>query len=345
MNKFLTISLNNIAWFNKLNQTGMLDMTPSFQRNPVWSTRQKSYLIDSVLNGYPIPEIYIQQDVDADGNTKYIIVDGQQRMRSVLEFLDDKFPLNKEDSPEFNGAYFKDLTVQQKKDFFAYNFVVRTLPELPEADIRQIFKRLNKNVESLNKQELRKAIYSGPFIKLMTRLSGDRFWISMRLFSPNDIKRMRDVEFISELAIAAVEGISNKKDRLETFYEESEDYFPYEMQMRCVFAGVMKQLTPMVDTLVKTRWRNKTDFYTLFNALASHVDKLPLDNYKTEVLREMLVTFSDKVYEFLRMKSDDTTAFPAYISNYGHAVRAATDITARHQRQEVLNDYLKDLFV
>lgn len=108
MDKFSNISLKNIAWFNDVNQKGNLDMSPSYQRNAVWTTRQKSYLVDSILNGYPIPEIYIQEEVDDEGHSKFIIVDGQQRLRAVLEFLDNKFSLNKDESPSFNGAFFSD---------------------------------------------------------------------------------------------------------------------------------------------------------------------------------------------------------------------------------------------
>lgn len=154
MDKFSNISLKNIAWFNDVNQNGNLDMSPSYQRNAVWTTRQKSYLVDSILNGYPIPEIYIQEEVDDEGHSKFIIVDGQQRLRAVLEFLDNKFSLNKDDSPSFNGAFFSDLPSDLKRIFFRYNFIVRTIPEMPENEIRNIFKRLNLNVVSLNAQEI-----------------------------------------------------------------------------------------------------------------------------------------------------------------------------------------------
>lgn len=345
MDKFLSISLNNIAWFNELNKSGRLDMTASFQRNPVWSEKQKSYLIDSVLNGYPIPEIYIQENISEDGQSKYIIVDGQQRMRAVLEFIDDKFPLDKVDSPEFNGAFFKDLSLEQKKKFYSYNFVVRALPELPEENIRQIFTRLNRSVVSLNKQELRKAVYTGPFIKLMTLFSGDMFWIMMRLFTPNDIKRMRDVEYISELALSAVEGVQNKKDRLEKFYEESEVYFPYEEKLKDIFHKIINLLEPMVDSLTKARWKNKTDFYSLFNALVPYVDKMPLNQDKLTEMESMLVQFSDMVNEYLSLETADDFSIPDVVKNYSKGIRAATDISARTIRQESLNEYLAPIFV
>ena len=74
MDKFSNISLKNIAWFNDMNKNNRLDMRPPYQRNAVWTVRQKSYLIDSILNGYPIPELIVQEDIDEMGQAKYIIV-------------------------------------------------------------------------------------------------------------------------------------------------------------------------------------------------------------------------------------------------------------------------------
>lgn len=342
MEKFLSTSLKNIAWFNDMNKAGKIEIKPPFQRNPVWTERQKSYLIDSVLNGYPIPELYIQEVVDEEGRSNYIIVDGQQRMRSVLDFLDDKFGMNKEDSPQFNGAHFKDLTPDQKKAFYSYNFVVRSLPDMEDSDIREIFKRLNRNVVSLNTQELRKAIYSGPFIKLVSDLSEKEFWGMLRFFTPNDVKRMKDEEYISELCLVAIEGIQNKKDRVEVFYQEAEMNFTYGEKLNRTFERVLGFLGPMAQDLSHSRWRNKTDFYTLFYALSKKQTILPTDDEGINRVKTALINFSNNVNEFLELDNDNTDAFPQYIKDYAKGVRAATDYSARTNRQNALDGYLAD---
>lgn len=340
MDKFSNISLKNIAWFNEINNNGQLDMSPSYQRNAVWTNRQKSYLIDSILNGYPIPEIYIQEEIDDTGHAMFIIVDGQQRLRAVLEFLDNKFRLNEEDSPEFHGAMFSDLSSDQKRTFFKYNFIVRTIPEMPEEDIRGIFKRLNLNVVSLNQQELRKAAYSGGFIKLVSELSEKSFWSDMRLFSANDVKRMLDEQYISELSLLAVEGITNKKDRLEKFYEETETNFPQKDFLENTFQYIMDILGPMTDTLSKTRWKNKTDFYTLFFGFCKIRDSIELIERNSETVACSLKEFSGNVSECLKVSEGDDTNFPEYIRKYAKGVRAATDYNARILRQEGLDEYI-----
>lgn len=343
MDKFLNISLKNIAWFNDMNINGRLDMRPPYQRNAVWTERQKSYLIDSILNGYPIPELIIQEDIDEKGQAKYIIVDGQQRMRAVFEFLADQFGLNKEDSPEFNGTNFSGLDTEQKKTFFKYNFIVRSIPEMPDSDIREIFKRLNRNVVSLNAQEIRKAAYSGGLIKLVTALSANPFWADMKLFTANDIKRMRDEQFISELALAVVYGITNKKDKLESFYEESEVDFPQKDFVRDSFESVFKTLGSMSFQLSKTRWKNKTDFYTLFLSIIYIKELLPLSEDENRILVNGLLEFSTSVSKCLEVNETSDDNFPEDIRNFAKGVRASTDYNARTLRQKSLNHYIEGL--
>ena len=342
MDKFSNISLKNIAWFNDMNKNNRLDMRPPYQRNAVWTVRQKSYLIDSILNGYPIPELIVQEDIDEKGQAKYIIVDGQQRMRAVFEFLDDQYGLNKEDSPEFDGVNFSGLNIELKKKFFKYNFIVRSIPDMPESDIREIFKRLNRNVVALNPQEIRKAAYSGDLIKMVTALSANSFWSDMKLFTANDIKRMRDEQFISELALAIVYGITNKKDKLETFYEESEVSFPQKNKVREAFELVFDTLTPFASQLCKTRWKNKTDFYTLFLGILNLKHSLPLNNEKSNRLVEGLVEFSSNVTKCLEVNESNNFDYPDYVKDFAKGVRAATDLNARTLRQNALQKFISN---
>ena len=54
----------NVAWFRDRYLEGLLDLKPPFQRKPVWSKKQKHFLIESVLLGLPIPELYLQNEID-----------------------------------------------------------------------------------------------------------------------------------------------------------------------------------------------------------------------------------------------------------------------------------------
>ena len=98
---------HRITEFHKWKKEGSLIINPPFQRKPVWSQKNRSYLIDTILSGLPVPEVYIQIKTDKDGNTKQIVVDGQQRIRSILDFIEGEYEILEEESLEFGGKEFK----------------------------------------------------------------------------------------------------------------------------------------------------------------------------------------------------------------------------------------------
>jgi hypothetical protein len=151
--------------FRKTFLNDELELAAPFQRNPVWTDIQKAYLIDTILNGLPIPELYMQDVGNEDGDERHIVVDGQQRVRAVLDFIQGTYSLEGEEvTKKWRGLSFEELSPDEKKAVFGYKFVVRVLPPMEEEGIRKIFARLNRNVVALNEQELRNATYWGPFI-------------------------------------------------------------------------------------------------------------------------------------------------------------------------------------
>jgi uncharacterized protein with ParB-like and HNH nuclease domain len=80
-------SEETISWFRDRYREGTLKIKPPYQRKPVWAARQKCSLVESILLQLPVPEIYVQRSTTPDGVTSYAIVDGQQRLRTVLQFV------------------------------------------------------------------------------------------------------------------------------------------------------------------------------------------------------------------------------------------------------------------
>lgn len=336
-NHYLEPSTQTVAWFNGRLDADELVLKPLFQRNPVWTLTQKSYLIDSILRGFPVPELYLQTIEDDDGNDRHIVVDGQQRIRACLEFLAGAFALTESDA-DWDGAYFDDLTKEQKKALRQYRFAVRVLPELDETLIREIFGRLNRNNMALNKQELRNATYWGDFITAMNRLADDPFWVASGIFTVNDFRRMLDVEFISELAIAALYGQQNKKDNLDNLYGEFEEEFPARAETELIFRTVCQCLTTVVDWDSSTRWKRKSDFYTLFAFYAEQASQLPLSKDEANKQKLLLAAFSDSVSAYL---SDDEEPAPLEVRDYARYVqRAASDLQSRRIRLAALRAHV-----
>src|SRR5258708_2851732 len=91
----------SIRDFEEWRERGELVLAPKFQRRDVWSDKARSYLIDTIMRGKPIPKIYMRQDVNPETRrTKREIVDGQQRLSTVLGFIKDKFKISKTHNEE-----------------------------------------------------------------------------------------------------------------------------------------------------------------------------------------------------------------------------------------------------
>lgn len=343
MQKYLNTTHRSVIWFKKTFDAGDLIIKPPFQRNPVWSLRQQSSLIDTILLEYPIPEIYMQELTGAEGDQKHVLVDGQQRIRTVLAFLTDEFELQ-EESPSWAGLSFEDLSAQDRKKIYEYSFVVRLLPEMADEEVRTIFQRLNRNTTTLNAQELRHATYWGPFIKLMEQISDFEFWSESGMFSANDRRRMLDVEFISELAVAILNGLQNKKKQLEEFYQQYETSFEDEEKVRDLFVRVLGEIGQILPNIAKTRWRKKSDFYTLFVTLAQYSDQLPLAAEKREVASRVLLELGEAVDRASRRDPGEIGVPDRNVADYlKYVERAASDLGSRRERERVLKEVLSNV--
>ena len=210
-----TATTHPISWFKDRETEGNLVLQPGFQRRRVWSDRQKSNLIESILLELPVPEIYMQIKTAPDGRSEYIVVDGQQRISTILEFIGvNRRPFELgylENDSVWDGYTFDQLNDEQKTVFYGHSMAIRYLQDAEDYEIEDLFRRLNKYVTPLNAQELRNATFRGPFLKLSEAIAEDPFWSENRLATPGDIRRMRDIEFVSDLLIGVLQGPQSGK--------------------------------------------------------------------------------------------------------------------------------------
>jgi hypothetical protein len=340
--RFLEATHMTVAWFWSRLGDHTLDMRPPYQRNPVWQDHQKAYLIDTILRGYPVPELYLQTEVSPEGMERHVIVDGQQRIRACLEFIDNQFALG-DDSQEYAGLSFNDLPDSLRKRIFEYKFVVRMLPALPDAEIREIFGRLNRNNIALNRQELRHATYWGEFITSMTDLSQLPFWVRSGLFTSNDFRRMLDVEYVSELATAYLFGPQNKKAKLDNYYADFEEEFPDREQVEAAFRIVLAELAGMFSWPTPLRWSRKVDFYTLFLVMTDRLEEMPFDRSRRETLHNRLTEFSKAVDRVLSIAEDERDRADVHKTAiaYARGVRNSSDLNSRRMRAGALDAFLR----
>ena len=334
----------SISWFNDRLKEERLVFKPPFQRNPVWLDKHKAYLVDTVLHNLPVPEIYIQKETNEEGETVYSIVDGQQRIRTLLEFPLGRFSLIEKFSPGRDGVVWNDLSGDEKKKFWNYRIVVREIEGASDAELRDLFQRLNQHTIALNAQELRNARFKGDFIKTVTELADQDFWSENLIVSTNEIRRMLDIEYVAELLIGIMHGPQNKKASLDNLFEAYEEKIPDKDAHLRRFEQSRRLVQALVPEFRGTRWKGKSDFYSLFLCLAELSQGRRLVLAKQKEASRTLIEFGDAVSGVLS-KSGSRRGIPPLVLKYANAVeKAASDKDRRETRHEVLTELLAPFF-
>ena len=262
-----TYSINDFIEWEERKQ---LEISPKFQRRSVWSPQAKSYLIDTILRDKPLPKIFIRATTDPKTRkTVREIVDGQQRMRTILSFVKDGFKISKIHNEEYGGLTYSELPEDVQAEFLKYELSVDLLLDLTDRDILDIFARLNTYSVSLNKQELFNAKYFGYFKQLVYSLSGDyyTFWIENKIFTDRKIMRMAEAELVTDLLIAIIAGIQSKKSA-EKYYQLYDEEFENRKEIEANFSDIMNLIGNLFEgTLRDSNFRTVPNFYGVFVAL------------------------------------------------------------------------------
>lgn len=270
-------SINDFLQWNK-NQE--LVISPKYQRKSVWNEKAKSYLIDTIVRGLPIPQVFVRQKIDTQlGLTTREIIDGQQRLRAIIGFYENDFPIMKIHNKDFAGKYYSDLEEDEKLSFLDYQVPVELIKSPDDNVIYDMFMRVNTNSLVLNKQELRNAKYWGDLKVLAYNLSSKwRFiFTENSIIKEKDIIRMYDVEFVSRLLRIIIEGIKTDTPlALDKFYEEHENIENIE-DIEQKFNFAFKKIDDIFSTTsFYTKIFNKPNYlFTLFSFLIENEYGIP----------------------------------------------------------------------
>jgi len=157
-------------------ERGQLDLQPKFQREYVWSIRPElpSRLIESLLLEIPVPPIYFGKIE----NGRLEVIDGQQRLTTLVHFVTNKFSLRKpRGMSSLNGKLFRDLTEEQQEKILDAPIRSVVIDAARNTELRyEVFERLNRGSMNLNEQELRNCVYRGFFNDLLAELEKDPSW-------------------------------------------------------------------------------------------------------------------------------------------------------------------------
>lgn len=280
----ITVTKYDVSRIKTMFDNNALFIDNSFQRRYVWEEKHKVALIETILLGYDIPAIYIwqQEPNPLTGEIRYSIVDGQQRIGAITSFLNNEFPLKKKYLIGENGAlwenmYFNDLPDNLKRDIWSYSLnTIEINRDVELAEIKTMFLRLNITNKALNPQELRNAQFNGKFIRLAIDISEWDFWNKNNIFSNNDIRRMKDVEFVSYLLIFIRKGlkVATSQSTINNIYDLYNEKYDEASQDKGVFCNVLNYIQKIID-MIGEEYANKinkiTHIYTLFVAVYAFI--------------------------------------------------------------------------
>lgn len=328
----------------------VLIVDTSYQRRSIWLERDKVRLIETILLGLIIPEVYFwDAETDPDsGKTITHIVDGQQRISAITKFIDNEFRLSKEYlinshiKEKYGDKRFADLSNEDKIIIWTFNLSIVRIKEKNKDEIRNIFYRLNLTDYSLNDQEKRHSNTWGCFADLTKEISELSFWNDYNLFNYGDVKRMKDEEFCASLLLLARKGIVNQVNQAplnEAYTDYASNYPEYDEDKKRLLEWIEKfRLLYSPDH--RPFIRRRTQLYTVFCLL----------NYFTE--ENIAVTpgiiqrydeFVRKYIEFENSSSENETMFPEgdVVRKYKLASSEGVNkIKNRKLRFEILRNYV-----
>jgi hypothetical protein len=260
----------SVGLLKQLYEDDQLELAAEFQRFSVWPRPAKAYLVDTIIEDLPIPQIFLQRYNSAQtGRQAFRVIDGQQRLRAVFEYMEDRFALTESMKKNRRGKRFSELSPRLQDQIRNYDFVVEELWDYSDDDIRDLFVRMNKYVVRLSQQELRHAKETGAFYDFVERLGAWEFWKDQRVFTATQLKRMRSVEFAAELAILLIEGPQDKKSSIDLYYGRYQEKFSEGKTVEAQLRSYIDWILAALPELSTSRYRKPVDFYALIGALDS----------------------------------------------------------------------------
>lgn len=365
MNKLITnIPANNekiIELYNKLYKK-TLNPKPGFQRKLVWRKQHKFDFIDTILSNYPFPEIYIAPGkIDAKTmSLNEFVVDGQQRLTTIQNYIDghDVFAL-----PKIPIKKFSELTISEKEEFLSYEVSIRYLKNASEAQITDIFQRINRTEYALNKTERVNAQWGDSelvcFAKQIIELDLDinteiinynisksnrKYYLDFfhtknKIFTENDINRMLSLQFMLTLIVTICEeSYFNRNLKVQPYIEQQFEEFQGASEVDSRLLSVLKFIDKFkFDS--SSYWFNKANIFTLIIELYKY-DLASIDIKKLKTSLENLENDNSKYLIALRQKT--SSGIPKVNEKYIEFSREGVNSkVARDYRGKLINKMIK----
>ena len=354
------VQINDIIqWY----ESGELELSPKYQRNSVWNEKAKSYLMDTIIRGLPIPPIFMRQRIDVTSKKTYReIIDGQQRLRAITEYIQNKFPISKTHNELYGGKYYDDLEEEIKEQILEYDIFVEVINEKEDPVIYDMFARLNTNNCVLNRQELRNSRYWGEFKVAAYNTAAEyrELFYNNKIFNDKQFSRMEDVEFISVLLNVFINGIdSDTPTSIDKLYLKYDKDFSEFGNIKEKFDVVMQEIYNIYNYLngnVKC-FTSKLYFYTLFVMLVhqiygiENVDicRSPDFSYNNlnknrNLLLDRIIQFENEFERCVIEENENNALFVGFTTFAKNHRTRTTNRVERNQRVKFLSDYITGIY-
>jgi hypothetical protein len=244
----------------------------------LWPAGPRSYFIDTILSNFPFPKIYFYEYLTAENRrTKRELVDGQQRVQSIMDFVNDKYRLTGE-SRGFAGSRFSDLDAEVQDTFLSYTVPVDVIRNATKSDILQMFRRMNAYTLPLNNAEKRHSTFQGAFKWMINRLS-DEFsatFVEFGIFTNRQIVRMADAELLTDMVLSLERGIVSTSDKsLRELYETYDNGLSEDNRFEQRLREFFEYLVENFGQLRNTHLMKSYVIHSLFSAAMQNRYGLP----------------------------------------------------------------------
>jgi hypothetical protein len=324
-------------------------MDPPYQRRGrLWSDTDKAYLIDSILNGYDVPKLYMADFTWGNSNLNrkklpYAIIDGKQRFEAIFDFIDGKITLNEDfvylENPSLPlaGLSYKDLQQNYSEVaevFDNYNLLVMSVSAQQEEPINELFVRLNRS-KALTGAEVRNAM-AGRAPAVIREIAKHTFFITNVSFT---VTRGQDLNAVAKILIFEYQGqfTETKKRNLDAFVKEMAKKKSDKLELSG--RHVLDVLNDMSEIfLPHDRLLNSAGIFPVYYWFIRNIGEKNFHH-----AREFLVQFEKarKENRQLSILDPGSKEIDNELSNYDNCNRSTNDLQSHECRYEILRKRFK----
>lgn len=304
--------------------TNKLDLKPDFQRKFVWTQEHQEQFLDTILHGYPFPEIYVCQGVidTVKLRTTQVVIDGQQRLTTIKNYIEGRF-----DKPLKMVTPYAELSEDERSMFLSYQIVVRDIGKIDDDLVREIFRRINLTKFKLEDIEIHNAVYDGKYIQTAKSIVEDIKLEDYGVFHESEFTRMADLHFVLQV-MSTLErgGYYHRDNEIEKCVAEFNEEYPDSNKMKSMILrtfDLIEQLKLPLDSI----WFRKSNFFTLAVEL-SFADVVPAN------ISERLEALETNV---MANKNNSASEFGVYFS---YMYQGTNNRKSRITRAETFKKYI-----